>query len=452
MSKSNGLTKHSIEHARTANGQRQKWLADHMPERGGGRLILCVHRSGSKNFFFRYYFEKKARTIPIGPYASEPTEGAFTLDQARALARHYSELHRGHETADVRTAVGQDEPPAATGLTVLDLCNKYLKYLRLQGKQQAASDFQRIIKMYLEPSAAARRPANLLTMDEGTDLLGELLERNLKRVPAKLRTILHAAYNMAMHVHKQSRIPREVKEFGIQANPFAGTDTMNDLSEPRTRHLNRLELGYTWNELTCGQEAHKPCMRLARLGLLLGGQRSVQLRRCLRTNVDLVEGTMLLFDPKGRRKKPRLHVLPLTPAAIVEVSWWLDISASLNCKYVFPGTSEDKYIGAGADTHAIARICSKLMAEKHCAVRFHHQDLRRTAETRMAEVGISKDIRAQILSHGTSGIQERHYDMWTYLPQKREALLKWEGYLEQCRLEALRSNANSAVTAKTRKP
>jgi hypothetical protein len=44
-------------------------------------------------------------------------------------------------------------------------------------------------------------------------------------------------------------------------------------------------------------------------------------------------------------------------------------------------------------------------------------------------LGVSKDIRAQIQSHGLSGVQTRHYDRHDYLNEKREALLLWENYL-----------------------
>lgn len=52
-------------------------------------------------------------------------------------------------------------------------------------------------------------------------------------------------------------------------------------------------------------------------------------------------------------------------------------------------------------------------------------NLRRTAETHMAALGISSDVRAQIQSHGLGGIQARHYDRHDYMPEKRAALALW---------------------------
>jgi integrase len=56
---------------------------------------------------------------------------------------------------------------------------------------------------------------------------------------------------------------------------------------------------------------------------------------------------------------------------------------------------------------------------------FSMRDLRRTAETHMAALGISSDVRAQIQSHGLGGIQARHYDRHDYMPEKRAALEQW---------------------------
>jgi hypothetical protein len=43
----------------------------------------------------------------------------------------------------------------------------------------------------------------------------------------------------------------------------------------------------------------------------------------------------------------------------------------------------------------------------------------------LAGMGISKDVRAQILSHGLGGVQDRHYDRHEYMEEKRQALEVW---------------------------
>ncbi len=60
---------------------------------------------------------------------------------------------------------------------------------------------------------------------------------------------------------------------------------------------------------------------------------------------------------------------------------------------------------------------------------FDLRDLRRTAETHLAKIGVAQDIRAQLLSHGISGVQARHYDQHGYEKEKRATLERWEIYL-----------------------
>ena len=71
----------------------------------------------------------------------------------------------------------------------------------------------------------------------------------------------------------------------------------------------------------------------------------------------------------------------------------------------------------------------RAMIEAGEASDFQLSDLRRTCETRLAELGISKDLRAQIQSHGLGGVQARHYDRYDYLPEKRAALEAWAAWL-----------------------
>jgi hypothetical protein len=47
----------------------------------------------------------------------------------------------------------------------------------------------------------------------------------------------------------------------------------------------------------------------------------------------------------------------------------------------------------------------------------------------LAALKVSRDVRAQLLSHGLSGVQNLHYDRHSYMDEKRAALLVWERHL-----------------------
>ena len=44
----------------------------------------------------------------------------------------------------------------------------------------------------------------------------------------------------------------------------------------------------------------------------------------------------------------------------------------------------------------------------------------------LAGMGISRETRAQLLSHGLGGVQVIHYDRHDYTDEKRSALRAWE--------------------------
>ena len=92
----------------------------------------------------------------------------------------------------------------------------------------------------------------------------------------------------------------------------------------------------------------------------------------------------------------------------------------------------------GDRTLSAAEVCAGIGGEP-----FNLRDIRRTVETMLAGLGISKDTRAQLLSHGISGVQAAHYDRHAYTDEKRAALVAWEARLEAIR-QAERTLSNVA--------
>ena len=91
---------------------------------------------------------------------------------------------------------------------------------------------------------------------------------------------------------------------------------------------------------------------------------------------------------------------------------------------------------------------SALVGELSAGKGYQLRDLRRSAETRLASLRVDRETGAQLLSHGrTTGVENRHYDRWHYLGEKRAALAAWEhhlravlaGYTEAGKVVTLRS-------------
>lgn len=145
---------------------------------------------------------------------------------------------------------------------------------------------------------------------------------------------------------------------------------------------------------------------LMRLHILTGGQRIAQLLRLQREDVH--EDYIILRDPKGRRTDARRHVVPLlaeAKSALAEFTGAPTVFL-LNKRPISPETFhhlEVESVGASITGFAPKR-------------------LRSGVETALASLGISREVRAQLQSHGLGGVQDRHYDDHDYLVEKRAAL------------------------------
>lgn len=456
MAKASRLTNQSIESVKVSAGER--WLSDDDGGRGGGRLAVRVRPDDRKLFYFRYSINGKRTAVPLGPYARSTTPGYLTLEEARQLARRYSVMHRDPMTRDVQAhrthSIESAEPAhtsppevapspkaAANQFTVIDVCNNYAQHLKRQGKQ-SASNVASWFRVHVEPTHWARIPANEFTSRQAADLLRKIIEAGHMTTAVHVRRCLHAAYQLARKAGTDPSVTGTVVDMGVESNPIAGTASLSQFVRPRARPaLTNLELGHLWLALTEGPSAFDLVIRFIRLSILLGGQRCLQLLRCKLTAIDLDTETITLLDPKGRRQAPREHSLPLCQLAKAEAMALRQMSKDLGNSFLVAGKKKDAPLTSGPISRALQPISAQLVREKKLEQPFQYADIRRTAETRMAALDISESARAQIQSHGISGVQVKHYDKWTYLPQKREALTKWERFLCDCAEEARRQRS-----------
>lgn len=444
MSKVTRLTPLAIERAKAKT--RDLWLSDDEGTRGGGRLVVRVSTAGTKLFYFRYSVEGRRKQIPLRPFSPTPAEGRYTLDQARQAFRRFSELHRRPESQDVaahlkaeeearlarqRAAdaeVQREKEKAAqtSRYTLRALCDWYVRHLEDAGKASHAN-VKSVFKCHVEETDWADQPAKAFSAKQATALVRKVVEGGKGRTAGKLRSMLHSAFALAMKAELDPSAPAELMLFGIEHNPIAATAALSKFNRPRDRVLTASEMGAVWRRLSALNEAAPLAARALRLTMLLGGQRAQQLLRVRVEQVDLEAGTITLFDPKGRRQLPRAHTLPLAGAAKTDVLQLMARCAALPSQHLFG--SRGSVLGSENLSHFVRALSDELIAEKISTHPFQFRDMRRTAETMMASLGVSKDIRAQIQSHGLSGVQTRHYDKYEYMAEKRQALKTWEGYL-----------------------
>ncbi|MDT3680442.1 MAG: integrase family protein [Burkholderiaceae bacterium] len=418
--------------------------------RGAGALSLKAAGNGRAHWYFRYALDRKNQYVPIGPYGKGADE--LTLQAARARCDELAVQRAAVPTGDLRGSLAVQEAAReaehrqqvqavqqAPSHSLAALMDVYADALDARGKG-AAGDVRGITKRHIvEPfSQYAEAPARELTQRQAVEIIRRVVERGNGRTAGKLRSYLRAAFALALRAESDASAPSKMLGFNIESNPVAGTVAMPQFNRTRERALSEDELRALWKRLTA---TDTPSSLAIRLAVLLGGQRVEQL---IRTNISDVEGdTITLYDPKGRRTAPRVHVLPIGEEAGKIITVLKARAEAAASPYLFPA-DEAKPMNVRTVSKYMQSV-RKTMTEAKETTDFLLADVRRTCETRMAELGVSKDLRAQIQSHGLGGVQDRHYDRYEYLKEKRIALDAWAAWLAG----GQRSGAN-VVGIKTR--
>ncbi|MEP7247854.1 MAG: integrase [Gammaproteobacteria bacterium] len=293
---------------------------------------------------------------------------------------------------------------------------------------QCVGDVKNIFKNHVFEAAPdlLRRKAADLSVDDFVDLIGRVVEAGKGRTAGKLRSYLRAAYSLAIDAKTDPAAPPALKTFGITVNPLASIGALSQFNRTRDRTLNAPELAAFMKRLDAiSAGPKKDAMELC---IFLGGQRPTQLLRARVPDVDLPAGTVTLYDPKGARTQARAHVLPLTHEAMEIAELRLNAKQMANNGPLF-STDGRKAMRPETISVMVTEICAEMVKAGEVRELFELRDIRRTAETMLAGLGVSRDLRGQLQSHGLGGVQQRHYDRHEYMLEKRGTLELWAAHL-----------------------
>lgn len=153
--------------------------------------------------------------------------------------------------------------------------------------------------------------------------------------------------------------------------------------------------------------------------LLLTGARASEVAELPWTELDLDAATWLL--PAARSKNGLPNLVPLLPEAVAILHRRLE-SRKKDDPYVFPGPLR-AHMTDGNLSKPLKRVCARL--SRIGISSFTPHDLRRTVETGMAAAKVHKEYRDRVLNHIDASVGGKHYNMYDYMDEKREALEKW---------------------------
>ena len=357
-------------------------------------LTLRVRPSGSRTFNFTYRFNGQQKRVRLGS-----TE-TMTLEQARKAARKL----RVMLDRDEDPAVAKAAKRAAQGLTFGKVVDEYITACssKLRARSLESTVFH--LKIHWQPLHGVALSG--ISRQAVAARLREITADNGPMAANRSRSTLSALFAWA------------IGEGLCEANPVAGTNKNEE--KTRERVLTDAELAKIWETVNGGEYG-----RIVRL-LMLTAQRRQEIGDLRWSEIN--DATISL--PSARTKNGMAHDIPLSQLA-------LDI---LSEQHRIIG--RDTVFGGGNDGWR-GWSSSKATLDANCDVKgWTLHDLRRTAATRMADLGVLPHVVEAVLNHtsgskaGVAGV----YNRASYAKEKREALELWANHLQVAIAQASGAN------------
>ncbi len=257
----------------------------------------------------------------------------------------------------------------------------------------------------------------------GDRLTGSITERDAK---ALLDKVIKGQPDPKTGVRKPAPgAASEVRKWGLalfrfavdgdraKINPFAGTKPPKLAARHRFLELEEARAVYV-----AAGELREPWGQAVRL-LMLTGCREMEICAARRPWFDKNAATLLI--PPEHYKTDR-HFLVCLPAEAVEI---IDALPVHNGGDFLLSTTHGKKPIAGIPRKVVDDLQAK--AEKilgHPMERFALHDLRRTARTHLARLGVDDVVAEMVLGHALKGLQAR-YNLYGFAAEKRHALELW---------------------------
>jgi integrase len=316
--------------------------------------------------------------------------GALTPDTARAKARQLLGVVAGGANPFAQALAGEG---FATAI------DRYLERKRPSLRPSSFNDAERHLRNYSSPLHRLR----LAEIDRRkvAALLGEIETGSGPVARNRARSSLSGFFGWC------------VSEGLLDSNPVLGT-AKADEGGSRERVLTPDELRRLWHGL--GTDQFSQIVRL----LLLTGQRRNEIGKLRWAEVDPAKRQIVL--PPERTKNGRLHELPLSTQALAILQ---GLPRRNSSDFLFGNRGN-----RGFNDWDRVKV---LLDQRLDIAPWRLHDLRRTAATGMAELGVQPHIIEAVLNHvsGHKGGVAGVYNRASYAEPMRDALQRWADWLDQ---------------------
>jgi integrase len=350
-------------------------------------LGLRIREGGSRMWIFQYALGTKQRRMTLGSVKS------VTLGKVRDQARDlHAKVRLGQDPASEKS-----EGRARAAETFKAVGERFLIRQQEKLRPRSYAQVERHMRMHTKPLhglqlASIDRRAIATRLSAVADESGQITAN-------RVRSTLSTFFGWAM------------KQGIAEHNPVIGTERLEERS--RERVLSDSELRLIWTGLEDGHFG-----AIVKL-LILTAQRASEIADLRWSEID---GDVIALPP-ARTKNKRAHRVPLSAPGVA-------ILGTLPRRATQDGKPREFVFGIGQRgfsgwTRSVDRLNSHIAAAAGAPLdHWTVHDLRRTAATRMADLGVQPHVIEAVLNHasghkaGVAGI----YNRSTYEPEKRQAL------------------------------
>ena len=390
------LSKASVAKLNIPKGKREVLVFDDDLAGFGVR----IRAGGKRTWIAQYRFGKKQRRLTLGTVEA--------LDEPDARKRAKTALSKVHLGQDPQAEKLKALKPKPVELTLGDAFDRYLIVARQRLKPSTYYGVRLHLCTHWK-QLHANEVGNIERRHVAVEL-GRIAANSGPYGANRSRAALSAFFSWA------------IGEGLADMNPVVGTNKATD-EVSRDRVLSDEELGLIWRN--AGEGDYGDILRL----LILTGQRREEVGGMLWQ--ELPSNFEVWSISAGRTKNARAHDVPMSKAARSRLA----AKEPTKGRALVFGSAAGPFQGWSNAKNAIdLRIQTAIKnGESHVAafVPWRLHDLRRTAATRMADLGVQPHVIEAILNHvsghraGVAGI----YNRATYAPEKRMALEMWAEHI-----------------------
>ena len=374
-------------------------------------LYFIRQPSGAASWAFRYRSNGISRKLTLGTFPALDLKGArdAATKAAATLANGGDPAAEKQERRTAERAKAKSRALGNAGL-IENVVDRFIDR-HAKRKNRSWPETERILKKEVVGAWKSKRLSDIRRADIH-ELLDGIVDRGSPIVANRTLAAFRRLCNWAVERGIIDNSPAE----GIKA-PAA--------ERSRDRVLTDDELRLVWQGCDAIAWPFGPLVKL----LILTGQRRDEVGAMRWSEIDLDGRTWTL--PATRTKNGRHHVVPLSEPAVAILKALPRIESKTGL--VFTSTGETAVSGFSRAKDRIGEFMLTAMREgagepdKLELTRWTFHDLRRTAASGMARLGIAVHVVEAVLNHRSGTIKgvAAVYNRYSYDVEKRQALEAW---------------------------